>query len=69
MQQTCPKRVEERHDWVGKVIHWELCTRLDFDQTTLWFIHKSESAQEKKTYKIPRDFEIQTDHLIPTRRK
>ena len=20
-----------RHDWVGKVIHWEMCKRLKFD--------------------------------------
>ena len=34
---------------------------------TKWYMHKTESIQEKETLKI-RDFEIQTDHLILTRR-
>ena len=25
------KESKTRHDWVGKVIHWELCKRLKFD--------------------------------------
>ena len=56
------------HDWVGKVIQWELCKRPKFDQTTKWYIHKPESVLENGTHKILWDFEIQTDHLIPARK-
>ena len=42
-----------KHDWVGKVIHWELC--------------KPEFVLENETYKILSDFEIQIDHPISPR--
>ena len=29
-----------RHDWVGKMIYWELCKRLKFGQTSKWYMHK-----------------------------
>ena len=56
MQQTSTK-FKTRHDWVGKVIHWELCKRLKGDQTTKCYKHKSESVQENETHKILWDFE------------
>ena len=56
------------HDWVGKVIHWELCKKLNFDPTTKWYMHKSESVLKNETHNILWDFEIKTDHLIPARR-
>ena len=28
------KDYKTRHDWVGKVIHWELCKRFKFDHTS-----------------------------------
>ena len=31
-------------------------------------MHKPESVQESETHKILQSFEIQTDHLIPTKR-
>ena len=27
------KEYQRRHDWVGKVIHWELGQKLEWDQT------------------------------------
>ena len=27
------KEYKSRHDWVVKVIHWELCKRLNFEKT------------------------------------
>ena len=53
-------------DWVGKGIHRKLCKRLKFDQAEKWYQHKF--VLEKKTHKILKNFEIQTDHLIPARR-
>ena len=28
-----------RHDWVGKVIHWEMCKKFKFDHTNTWYMH------------------------------
>ena len=55
-----------RHDWMGKVIYWELCKTFKFGFTHKWYM--SESVQEHKTHKILWDFEIQTDHLISAKR-
>ena len=30
------REFKTRHDWVGKVIHWELCKKLKFKLTTKW---------------------------------
>ena len=42
--------------------------RLKFDHTTEGFIHKLEYGLENEMQKILWDFELHTDHLIPTRR-
>ena len=68
MQQTIAKDNKTRHDWVGKVIHWELCKKLKFDHIYKWYIHKLKSDLENETHRILRDFEIQTDHQIPARK-
>ena len=57
-----------RHDWVGKVTHWELCKKLKFDHTNKWYMHNPASVMKNDTYKRPWDFGIQTDHLITARR-
>ena len=62
------KEYKTRHDWVGKVIHWELCKKLKFDHTNKWYIHNSESVLENETRKPRWDFEIQMDYLISARR-
>ena len=36
------KEYKSRHNWVGKVIHWELCKGLKFGHTTKWYMHKVE---------------------------
>ena len=46
-----------RHDWVGKVIYWDLCEKFKFDNT-------NKSVQENETLKILRDFKLETDHII-----
>ena len=60
----CSKQVQREYktwrDWVGKVIHWELCKKLKFDHTTKWYIHQLESMQEKEMHNINLDFEKQT---------
>ena len=67
MQQINTKVNKTRHDWVEKVIHWELCKKLKFDHTSKQFIHNPESILENETHKLLWSFEIQTDHLISAR--
>ena len=62
------KEYQTWHDWVGKLIHWELCKSLKFDQADTWYIHKPESIRENETQKILWDFEIKMDHPTSTRR-
>ena len=62
------KEYKTRHDWVGKVIHWEMYKKLKFDHTNKCYTHNSASVQEKDTHKLLWDFDIQTDHLISVRR-
>ena len=62
------KKSKTRPDWVGKVIHRELCKKFKSDHTNKWYKHDSESIPENETLKILWDFEIQTDHLISVRR-
>ena len=61
------KGYKARHDWVGKVIHWEICKKSKFDQTNKWYIHNQAPVLENDTHKLLWEFDIQTDHLIPVR--
>ena len=68
----CSKLAQKEYknslDWVGEGNHWKLCKRMNFGHSTKWYMHKPESVQVYETNKVLRDFEIQTDHLIPVRR-
>ena len=33
------KEYKTRHNWVGTVIHWELCKKLKFDHTNKWYMY------------------------------
>ena len=62
------KEYKTGNDWVGKVIHMELCEKFKFDYRNKWYIHNPASVLENETYKFIWCFEIQTDYLISTRR-
>ena len=62
------REYKARHDWVDKVIHWEMCKKLKFDHTNKWYMHNPAPVLENATHKLQWDFNIQTDHLIPARR-
>ena len=53
-----------RHDRVGKVIHWELCKKYDFDCKEKWYDHIPEGVLENEKSKILWDFRIQTDQQL-----
>ena len=67
MQRTDTKEYKSRHDWVGKVIHWNLCKRLKFNQTDKWYMQITDSFIENDIHKILWDFVIQTNRLILAR--
>ena len=52
------KEYKTRHDWVGKVIHWELCKKLKFDYTDNWYMYNLVSLLENDTHKLLWDFDI-----------
>ena len=62
------KEYETRHDWVGNVIHWEMCKKFKFDHTNKWYMHNPTPALENNTHKFLWDFDIQMDHRISARR-
>ena len=43
------KEYKTRHEWVGKVILWELCKNKKFDNTNKWNMHNPDSDLENKT--------------------
>ena len=61
------KEYKTRHDWVGKVIHWELCKELEFDHTKKWYLHNPASVQENDTHQHIWDFDVPRDHQISAR--
>ena len=61
------KQYETRHDWVGKLIGWELCKKFKLARMNKWYLHKPESILENEINKTP--CVIQTDHLISARRQ
>ena len=53
------KGYKARHDWVGKVIHWEMCKKFQFDHTNKWYMHNPALVLENDTHKLLWDFNIQ----------
>ena len=48
MQQISAKEYKTRLDWVGELIHKELCKKLKFDHTTKWYVHNPESVRRMR---------------------
>ena len=62
------KEYKTRHNWFGKVFHWELCKKFKFDHTNKWYMHNPESVLENEMHKLLWNCEIQTDHVSSDRR-
>ena len=62
------KEYKTRHDWMGKVIHREMCKKFKFDNTNKWYMHNPVPVLKNSTHKLLWDFGVQTDHLISARR-
>ena len=46
------KEYKTRHEWVGKVIQWELSKKVTFDHANKWYTQNQESAVENETHKL-----------------
>ena len=62
------KEYKRRHDNLGKIAHWKLARKCNFEAGDKWYEHEPESVLESEDYKILWDFSIQTDHVIEARR-
>ena len=62
------KEYKTRHDWVVKVIHWEMRKKFKFDHTNKRYMHNTAPVLENNTYNLLWDLDIHSDHLISVRR-
>ena len=58
------KEYKRRHDKLGKIVHWKLARKCNFETGDKWYEHEPESVLQNEDYKILWDFSIQTDHVI-----
>ena len=57
------KDYRRRHDNLGKIMHWKLARKCDFEAGDEGYEHEPESVLENEDYKILSDFSILTDIL------
>ena len=62
------KEYKARHNWVGTMIHWEMCRKFQFDHPNKWYMLNPAPLLENDSHKLLWYFGIQTDHLILARR-
>ena len=55
-------------DNLGKIVHWKLARKRNFEAGDKWYEHEPKSVLENEDYKILWNFSIQTDHVIEARR-
>ena len=41
------REYKARHDWVGKVIHGEMCKKFKFDHTNKWYMAQPSTCPRK----------------------
>ena len=62
------KEYKRSHDNLGKILHWKLARKCNFESGDKWYEHEPESVLGNEDYKILWDFSIQTDQVIEARR-
>ena len=63
----CSKLAQEYkrgHDNLGKIVHWKLARKCNFEAGDKWYEHEPKSVLGNEDYKILWNFSIQTDHVI-----
>ena len=63
------KEYKRKHDNLGKIVHWKLARKCNFETGDKWYEHEPECVLENEDYKILWDFSIQTVHVIEARRR
>ena len=58
------KEYKQRHDSVGRYVHWQFCDKLGFNRVRLWYEHQPGSVVQNKNYKILLHFTTRCDHMI-----
>ena len=61
------KEYKTRVDWVGKVIHRELCKDFKFHHANKRYMHNPAPAMKNEIHKLAKDFNIQMDPIISAR--
>ena len=61
------KEYKTRHDWLGKIIHKEMCKKFKFDHTNEYYRHNPAYVLENDAHKLLWNFDIQTDYQISAR--
>ena len=49
---------------MGKIVHWKLARKCNFEAGDKWYEHEPESVLENEGYKILWDFNIQSGCVI-----
>ena len=62
------KEYKRKDDNLGKIVHWKLARKCNFEAANKWYEHEAERALDNEHYKTLWDFSIQTDHVIETLR-
>ena len=62
------KEHKKTHDNLGKLVHWKLARKCNFEAGDKRYEHEPENVLENDDYKILWYFSIQTDHVIEARR-
>ena len=52
MHQISTKQYKTRHDWVGKLIDYVLCKKLEFDHMNKYHMYHPEHVPENKTNSV-----------------
>ena len=62
------KEYKRRQDNLGKIVHWKLNRKFNFEAGDKWYEHELESVLENEDNKILWDFNIQADHVMEAQR-
>ena len=62
------KKYKIRHDWIEKVIYWELYKKLKSDDAIKLYFHNPKSVLDNEMCEVLCDFKIKTDHQISATR-
>ena len=58
----------ERHDKIGRYLHWKICSATGFETNSKWYEHQPEPVKENDKFCLLWDFSINTDRTIRANR-